>query len=66
MLILRKIHEFSVDEAQELVSNLSKNNLEDLYCESVEYKKQLPLAYERLSNEMNKRKDLQINEGFNK
>jgi len=60
MQILRALNIADLKKKDILLQQISDSTLETLYCESVEFKKAYPLAYERLSNEFNMRKSMAI------
>lgn len=61
MQIIRYLNIAEIQEARNVVSKLSDKALEEIYTEAVDFKVMYHLAYERLLNELNRRKDLQFN-----
>jgi len=62
--VLQKIHQMSIQEVQRFLPSLENGTIESLYWDAVDYKKVFPLAYERLLNELNRRKTQQIEEAI--
>lgn len=57
----QQINLLSAYEGSQVCKHLSDVHLEQLYCEVVNHKKKFKRAYEHLLNELNRRKDIQIN-----
>ena len=60
-IIFEQINPLSAYEGSQVCKDLSDVHLEQLYCEIVNHKKKFKRAYEHLLNELNRRKDIQIN-----
>jgi len=60
MHIIKFLNIAEIKQSEPMLKDLKLKTLQDLYCECVNMKKTFPLAYSRLSNELNRRKDEQI------
>ena len=58
--ILETLHCMTIQQAEKFLPGLKNSTIEELYDEAIYFKKELPVAYDRLSNELNRRKSEQL------
>jgi len=58
--IINFLNVADIKKSEAMLSSMENRKLQEVYCECVNIKKTHKLAYDRLSNELNKRKDKQI------